>query len=411
MYYTLFNDDLVGLEASPHLPEEFSEILERRIEMFLGHAVLTVGAWPGTPTRPDVLVLDTAGCLTSVLTVGPHDLENLPGRLSTIESWLSDMRLRDLSDVSGDPVAFYEGLWDLSPDASITLSRTRRTVILTALDAVDVPIGPTANGPTVEIQYLDVFTTLGGGAPILKRRTPTLADMARVETAIAPLADVIDLTHSDLSDAERAEQQTTLGYADAVSGDETTMGDPPRTTDLQAPDPASSPTRVSPIDASILSPTPRIRPGATSAIERLPLLFDPLGADLTSISDELFAVDRHLVLVEKLPERRRETPFEDRNRFRWDSTPENIQLLNDHLLDSARRPRMTHLFVETERQSGYCVYIGELERIASHRHTTDRAAWFSVKPALDADLYRMLRKGRLPEHIQSPTIDFGTLDA
>ncbi len=408
-YYTLFDDDLVGLAASPHLPENFVEILQRRIDVFLGRAVLTVGAWKNEPARPDVLVLDISGCLTSVLTVGPDDLNALPNRLSDINSWLANMRLRDLSDVSGDPAAFYEGLWDLSPDASITLSSRRRTVILTALDAVDVPVEPSSNGPAVEIQYVDVFTTLGGGAPILKRRTPTLADMARVETAISPLADIIDLTHTDLSEVERSTKQSTHGYADAVSGDETTMADPPRTTELSAP--SERPTRVSPIDASILSPTPRIRPGATFAIDRLPLLFDPLGANLTSISDELFAVDQHLVLVEKLPERRRETPFEDRNRFRWDSSPAEIQLLNTHGLDDEQRPRTTHLFVETERQSGYCVYIGELHRIESPRHSTDRAAWFSVKPTLDSDLYRMLRKGRLPKHIESPTIDFGTLDA
>ncbi len=406
MYYTLFNDDFVDLKPSAHLPKKFVEILQRRIEMFLGRAVLTVGAWNSEPARPDVLALDASGSLTSVLTVGPDDLADLSDRLSTIDSWLADMRLRDLSDVSGDPATFYEGLWDLSPDASITLKSNRRTVVLTALDAIDLPDDQTSRFHDIEIQYLDVFTTLGGGAPILKRRTPTLADMARVETAIAPLADVIDLTTSDLSEAEESAMQATIGYADAVSGDDTSMGEPPQTTELGT---ATEPQRVSPIDSSILTPTPHIRPGATFAIERLPMLFDPLGANLTSISDELFAVDQHLVLVEKLPGRRRETPFEDRNRFRWDSTPAAIQLLSTHTMDSAQRPRTTHLFVETEQQGGYCVYVGELHRIKSDGQTTDRAAWFSISPTLDTDLYRMLRKGRLPEHIESPTIDFGTL--
>ena len=201
MYYTLFNDDLVDLEPSAHLPEKFVEILQRRIEVFLGRPVLTVGAWNSEPARPDVLVLDASGTLTSVLTVGPDDLADLPGRLSTIDSWLADMRLRDLSDVSGDPATFYEGLWDLSPDASITLESDRRTVVLTALEALDLPADQTLSSFDIEIQYLDVFTTLGGGAPILKRRTPTLADMAKVETAIAPLAAVIDLTNTDHSEA------------------------------------------------------------------------------------------------------------------------------------------------------------------------------------------------------------------
>lgn len=401
-YYTQFEDDLVGLEPSAELPAGFVEIVQRRIESFLDCAVLTVGAWIGEPARPDVLALDASGRLTSVLTVGPADLGGLDDRLGAIHAWLDPMRLRDLSDVCGDPAAFYEGLWDLSPDAPIALNPARRTVIITAVDAVDV------SGDDVEIQYLDVFTTLAGGAPILKRRTPTLADMARAGTATSSLADVIDLTNTESSLTDGSTNATPpLGYADAVSGDETTMYQPLQTSELGA---STEPTRVSPIDASILSPTPQIRPGATFLIERLPLLFDPLGANLTSISDQLFAVDRHLVLVEKLPERRRETPFEDRRRFRWDSTPESIALLTRHAHDSAQQARTTHLFVETGRQSGHCVYVGELHRIESQRESTDHTAWFSIKPALDADLYRLLRKGRLPDHIESPTIDFGTLD-
>lgn len=376
-YYTLHNNELVGLEPSPHLPGEFADVLERRIDVFLDRPVLTVGAWRDEPARPDILVLDASGCLTSVLVIGPDDLVDLPSRVEGIETWLIPLRLRDLSDVNNNPASFYEGLWDLSPDASITLTAPHRTVIVTALDVIELPGRVTSGAHNIEIHYIDVFVALGGQAPILKRRTPTLADMARDETAIAAAAGLLDLTG---------------GKGDHLP-------------------PVTEPVTASPINPSVLSPALLISPGATLSIARLPLLFDPLGANLTSISNELFAVDQHLVLVENLPERRSKSPFEDRDRFRWDSSVNGIRLLNNHAFDSEEQPRKIHLFVETDRQSGYCVYVGELGRIASDDQASQDTAWFSIEPTIDEDFYRLLRKGRLPRHIESATIDFGTLDA
>lgn len=406
MYFTVFDGELVGLAASKQLPPGFPSILPQHIELFLGQPVLTVGIWPDTAARPHVLALDASGTLISVLAVDGRDIEHLPALVAEIDDWLQPLHLRDLREFSGDPAAFYEGLWDLSPRASMTLDPHRRVVLITALDTIDVSSWSSSLRSTgIEIQYLDVLTSPNGGQPVLTRRTPTAADMQRAESAIAPLATVIDLGHAESATAHSSDQMPTY-QSDAVSGDETTMQPPPPTIDLRE----STPTPVSPIDASILTPGPRIRPGATFAIDRLPLLFDPLGANLTSINDELFAVNDHLVLVEKIPERRRETPFEDRSRFRWDSSPSQIERLSNHHVTDDGRTRALHLFVETERQGEYCVYIGELTRIESTTPLDDRAAWFTIAPALDNDLYRLLRKGKLPEHIDTPTVDFGTLD-
>lgn len=406
MYFTVFDGELVELTSSRHLPAGISSILPQHVELFLGQTVLTIGTWPDTPDRPHVLALDAGGDLVSVLAVDESTVEQLPTRLVEIDDWLATLHLRDLRDFSGDPAAFYEGLWDLSPDASMTLSAHRRVVLITALDSIDVTLWPSAlASATIEIQYLDVLMAPNGGQPVLTRRPPTPADLRRAESVIAPLAEVIDLGQIEPSSDQPAHA---IGFqGDAVSGDQTSMQPPPPPTiDLRE----TAPNPVSPIDASILTPAPRIRPGATFAIDRLPLLFDPLGANLTSINDELFAVNDHLVLVEKIPERRRETPFEDQSRFRWDTSRAQIELLSTHHVAPHGRTRVLHLFVETERQGEYCVYIGELTRQQSPMATGDDAAWFTITPSIDNDLYRLLRKGKLPEHIESPTIDFGTLD-
>jgi hypothetical protein len=407
-YYTVFDGDLVGLTPCAHLPASVAGLLSSRIELVLDRPVLTLGVWQGDPSRPDVLALDASGNLISVLAVNAGNVDDLQQTLQAIDSWLGQKRLRDLSDLSNDPASFYEGLWDLSPEASITLSSRRQFVLVTSTDHLDVRGWDSGlENATIEIQYFDVFEMPGEGTPLLKRRAPTPADPARSGTAIA-LADVIDLTtqehNADIRDNVSSEPP--CSFAASISGDETRMDPASGPTDLRAPHQSS----VSPIDASVLSPTPRIQPGATFALDRLPLLFDPLGANLTSISDELFAVDQHFVVVKKLPELRRESPFENRNRFRWDTSVEQIELLTTHAVESTQRHRTIHLFVETDRQGGYCVYIGELVRINPAGPSSDGVAWFTITPALDVDLYRMLRNGGLPEHIGSPTIDFGTLD-
>lgn len=148
-------------------------------------------------------------------------------------------------------------------------------------------------------------------------------------------------------------------------------------------------------------PLPSRVPGGTYDLDVLPLLFDATGATLESISNELFAVNNAIVIVATLPERRRDTPFEDRRRFRWDTSLERIQLLNDNGFTTSGDRRAVHLFVETERQPGYAVYIGELNRTAFQTQTQidGETAWFSIAPELSSDLYKLLRKGRLPQHV------------
>lgn len=145
---------------------------------------------------------------------------------------------------------------------------------------------------------------------------------------------------------------------------------------------------------------PVVEPGGTYDLDILPLLFDETGESLVSISNELFAVNNAIVIVASLPEKRRDTPFEDRRRFRWDTSLDKIQLLNEHGWTVEGIRRSVHLFVESERQPRYAAYVGELSRTAFQTQTQvdGETAWFAITPSLGSDLYRLLRKGRLPQH-------------
>lgn len=351
-YYSLSGNDLVALEPSMTLPDGFRGLLSAKIEFFLDRPLLTIGSWD-EPNRPHVLALDASGHLVSIISVDDADTDSLPAVVESIVSWLTPLRLRDLSDLTSDPVTFYEGLWDLSPDASIALRREHQLVFITASTHLDVTsLVHRFDGWTVQINYLDVLNT-ADGTPIIKRRS-------------------LDQATTDTKDI--AKSTTSNGTAG-------------------------------------LTKSPRIRPGATFPVDRLPLLFDPLGADLISISDELFAVDQQLVLVDKLSDQPRESPFEDRNRFRWHGLPEQIGLLAAYALDELDQQRTIHLFVETDRQSGYCVYIGEISPLDTESGLHASANRFSIDPPLDIELFRLLQNGQLPEHFHNSTVDFGTLGA
>jgi hypothetical protein len=411
-FFTVFEGELVDLERDAELPADFTALLIRHVERFLDRSVMTLGSWADEEARPNVLTLDAAGGLISLVAVRAHEIGRVRERVRAIDSWLSAHRLRDLGASTDDPAAFYEGLWDLSPDASITLAATRRYVLLTAVENLEIDSwAKSLPDADIELQYFDVFHLPHNGPPIFRRRNATAGDVERAETAVSALADVIDLTVPEHATADVQHQtQDTAWVGDSISGDETTMPLVDHVNE-RIDEPQDAPSTVSLIDASVLAPMPQIRQGATFDLDRLPLLFDPLGADLTSISDELFAVDKHVVIVDKLPERRRRSPFADRSRFRWDATRDRIALLSKHRTGSDGSARSIHLFVETDRQSGYGVYVGLLRGIDFEQPTNSDTAWFSIDPKLDLDLYRMLRKGKLPEHIRSATIDFGTLDA
>jgi hypothetical protein len=153
-------------------------------------------------------------------------------------------------------------------------------------------------------------------------------------------------------------------------------------------------------------------PGRTYQIGTLPQLFDPNDDRLESISDEMFAVPGHLVLVDKLPERRRQpSPFENPGRYRWDADAELQTMLESNLNDRSG-DRVLHLFVESDRQPSLATYVGLLTTASDNkagRYST--SMWFDIDPKVNAPLWQLFRKGRLPDIGDGATADLSTTKA
>ena len=179
----MFEGELVDLERYAELPAGFTAILTQHVERFLDRSVMTLGSWADEEARPNVLTLDAAGGLISLVAVRVHEIDHVRERVRAIDSWLSAHRLRDLGASTDDPAAFYEGLWDLSPDASITLAATRRYVLLTAAEDLEIDSwARSLPNATIELQYFDVFRLPQDGPPIFRRRNGSAADLERAET-------------------------------------------------------------------------------------------------------------------------------------------------------------------------------------------------------------------------------------
>lgn len=474
-FYAVVEDNIIELELQRELPEEFLRAIPRQLDTILDVPTMAIGGWDNTSDGPLVLAIDANGQMVSIVAVNPTQLDSIGETLASIDYWLSSMNLRNLSELSGNNVEFYEGLLDLRPGSSIVLAPRRRYVLVTGIDHLDVaPLKARLPDIDVDVRYLDVLRAPGGpevirqrssssrepatsvvvteqGAPVSTELTPpvveTIPDFAEIPRVtvgpapaipdeIAPLEPVdthIDVIEADMADPIATSQWQGTELADdsdignvtdddrvAVTIDETASEEfsvaPEASDDVEAIDLTAAGTSIIDLD-ELHTPAleggfeqPPIEQGHTYDLELLPLLFDATGATLESISDELFAVNDAIVIVVSLPERRRDTPFEDRRRFRWDTTLERIQLLNEYSFTANGARRIVHLFVESERQPDYAAYVGELNRTAFQTRTQieGETAWFSISPSLSSDLYKLFRKGRLPHH-HNRTVDIHTL--
>lgn len=451
-FFAVIDEQIVSLEQHFELPEEFLRAIPSQLDAILSTPTLTIGGWDNSADGPLVLALAATGQVVSLVAVNPSQMQSLSDTLASIDYWLSSMTLPNLSELSGNTVEFYEGLLDLSPHSSIVLSQRRRFVLITAVESLDTS-GVEARLPDadIDVHYLDVLRAHSGPAIIRQRTsevapalppapkvpvlsneadrptvtshepqptskdvvpTPAFSEIPNVEVAPITSPDEvavlqpIDLTDDDVEHevSEVAEEVDVSYTADIPQSAEFTVG-PDADEVLDLTDSSSDATidlnePIEPPTLGTESTLPHLRSGGTYELDVLPLLFDDSGDSLQSISNELFSTDNAMVLVATLPERRRDTPFEDRRRFRWDTSLEKIQLLNEHGFTAAGDRRVVHLFVESDRQPGYAVYVGELSRTAFQTQTQidGETAWFSISPSLDSDLYRLLRKGRLPQH-------------
>jgi hypothetical protein len=454
--YTINGGQLVALTPGPAIPRGIGAAIAANLDSFVANPGLAIGSWDQTVQRdrPAVMSFTATGTVVSVV-VSNMDDDDAPvaERITAIHRWMAPMQLRDLSQLFPDPGSFYEGLWDMSPNATIALQDERRYVVVTAdrdteaLQSVQADLG----NATIEFVHLDVFTSELGDDPIIRwsasngdELSPPRLDLSELpdttvhntvvtppapETASVTPVDVPDDSEASDADATEASAVSDIDVRETIAP--ATVAVAPLAPETVAFTPASPMDNVvdltsddepeidldeletQPVDVSADSSHPghvasgvTFVPGRTYDIGSLPLLFDPNDDLLESISDEMFGVPGHLVLVDKLPERRRQpSPFENPGRYRWDATTELQTMLESHSIDHTGA-RSVHLFVESDRQPGLATYVGLLTTAADNqagRYST--SLWFDITPKVSAPLWQLFRKGRLPELHDSTALD------
>ena len=455
--YTINGGQLVALTQGPVVPRGIGAAIAANLDSFVTTPGLIIGSWDQTVQRdrPAVMSFTDTGTVVSVVVARMEaDAQDVAERIAAIHAWLAPMQLRDLSQLFTEPGAFYEGLWDMSPNATIALQETRRYVVVTAetdtatLEAVagELP------GAELEFVHLDVFTSDMVDDPIIRwsavndgTLTPPRLDLSdsadspsTLHTVVMspPAVETTDAAADEPLETESAVETTESDTDVEVEVDEDLSASVP---DVPAPetvaitpqpdlgesedmvvdltgDPEAGDLDLAEMESADVTPGSgrtsgheaagaTFIPGRTYEIGSLPLLFDPNDNQLESISDEMFGVPGHLVLVDKLPERRRQpSPFENPGRYRWDATTGLQTMLETHSTD-ATGDRAIHLFVESDRQPGLATYVGLLTTAEDNQAGRySNSLWFDIDPKVSAPLWQLFRKGRLPE-LQDATAD------
>jgi hypothetical protein len=408
--FTINGGQLVALTQGPVVPRGIGTAIAFNLESFVEEPGLAIGSWDQTvhEDRPAVMSFTSEGTIVSVL-VNNMDADSVSvrDRITAIHDWLAPMQLRDLSQLFKEPGAFYEGLWDMSPNATIALQETRKYVVVTAdqdttdAEATIAEVGNAAVG----FVHLDVFTSEAGDDPII-RWHPQVAPTPPESTEATEPEPTSRVRQSkprkkarSAPKATAADKVKVVDAVDAVGESAKKAATPPppsaSVAAVDLPDP--EPVDLRQEEPDITTPS-GLLPGRTYPIETLPLIFDPSDEYLESISDEMFAVPGNLVLVDKLPERRRQpSPFENPGRYRWDAEADQQTMLEANVTGD-EAGRVIHLFMESERQSGLATYVGQLrpaEENSAGRYSS--SMWFDIEPKVAAPLWQLFRKGRLPE--------------
>ena len=457
--YTINGGQLVALTQGPVVPRGIGAAIAANLDSFVATPGLIIGSWDQTVQRdrPAAMSFTDTGTVVSVVVARMEaDAQPIAERIAAIHAWLAPMQLRDLSQLFTEPGAFYEGLWDMSPNATIALQETRRYVVVTAeadtatLEAVagELP------GAELEFVHLDVFTSDMVDDPIIRwsavndgTLTPPRFDQAAAIDGPSTLHTVVmsppavdtteaaaeESTETDSAvetaaeidvEAEAEVDEDLSASVPDVPAPETVaitpqpdLGEPEDMVVDLTGDPEAGDLDLAEMESADVTPGSErtsghdaagatFIPGRTYEIGSLPLLFDPNDNQLESISDEMFGVPGHLVLVDKLPERRRQpSPFENPGRYRWDATTELQTMLETHSTD-ATGDRSIHLFVESDRQPGLATYVGLLATAEDNQAGRySNSLWFDIDPKVSAPLWQLFRKGRLPELQDAHTVD------
>lgn len=408
--FVVDDDHLHHFVARDELGADVVSVLQSDLGVTVGETVLPIAHWEHDRTGPLSVALNFAGELVILVMAETFtDQTVLLNTLSTLEQWLAPMDLRDLGELSGDPNKFIEGLWELSPRAPLSLASMLRVLLLNPAIELD-PDVVSASLPFSRVEELRIEALEAADGTVTIRRAHHVSD----ELAdTLPLHDSSPLTiqlGTELSEpvvtiedpSESASDEIEDVFADetvnapaatpavAVDVEVVASDDAIDLTIEEEERPSSEPSYV---PRGVDQPT-LIR-GSHYVTAELPLHFDPTGASIEPISDELFAVGPHLSLVVDL-DGRDETPVETTSIFRWDSEPEHRELFAMFEFDRDCRRRIVHVFVESASQPNRVFYLGTSDQLTQSDRSAHGAMWFKLRTPLDSRWFASLQAKSMP---------------
>lgn len=319
-YFMVDSNQLHSFEGQEELGEDVRTALQNNLGLAVGEDVLPIAHWQHEATGPLSVSLNGAGELVVLVSAEKFaDQPSLLSTLSALEQWLTPMGLRELSEMSGSPSRFVDGVRKLAPDSPLSLASMLRILLINP----SIPIDRSACEAALpfcrlETLRIETFRTSEGAVAIRKvLQEATTATPAPTSDVPAPV--------------ERVERDTVDSRIDL--------------------------TIDAPADGA-----PLLLRGSSYPTAELPLRFDRTESALRPLSHEMFTAGSHLALVVDL-EKSPSSSFETSSTFRWDGNEHQVQLFTRHQLDDRGHRRTVHLFVEKTTNAGQVSYVGKV------RHT------------------------------------------
>ena len=419
--FVVDNDRLHHFVSRDELGADVVAVLQSDLGVTVGETVLPIAHWDHDRTGPLSVALNFSGELVILVMAETFtDQAILLNTLSTLEQWLAPMDLRDLGELSGDPNKFVQGLWELSPRTPLALASMLRVLLINPVIDLDTDAFssslPFSRVEELRIEALEaadgtvtirrahhVSDELGATLPLQDSSPITINLAPELDEPVVTVEDPDDQVIVDFSDGRLVTEIHLADDVDDIFADtpiDLTVEDEHGPKDSASKERAtkdSGTTEVSDTDISIAddSERPTVIRGSHYVTAELPLYFDPTGANIESISDELFAVGPHLILVIDL-DQRDETPLETASIFRWDSEPGHSELFELNEFDRERRRRTVHVFVESGAQPNRVFYLGTADQLAKSDRSEHGAMWFKLRDPVDARILSPLQARTLP---------------
>ncbi len=413
--FVVDNDRLHHFVARDELGSDVMSVLQRDLGVTVGETVLPIAHWEHDRTGPLSVALNFAGELVVLVTAENFSNQAvLVNTLSTLEQWLAPMDLRDLSELSGDPDRFAEGLVELSPRIPLTLASMMRVLLINP----DIDLDPhimSASLPFSRIETLRIEALEAADGTVTIKRSHEVSDSLG---DTLPMHDSMPITlQLDLEPrppkvtVEDTPAEPLINASNDAVDAEVTVGPQDETIDLTldetptAHQPADQREHSEPGGRAAVSDWPTLIRGSHYVTAELPLHFDPSGTDVHSISDQLFSAGSHLALVVDLDDLD-SSPVETSTVFRWDAGMEHRALFDGHEFDAQKRRRTIHVFVESATQPNRVFYLGSSDRLAEGNGVEAGATWFKLRSPLEQRWLTPLRAKTMPTLAHDASLSF-----